>query len=123
MVHVLPHWNWEGWEGKEIPVQAYTNADSVELFLNGKSLGTKKGSADLNRTLHYEWKVPYAPGTLKAVAKKDGKVVATDEVVTAGTAGEAGAEGRSLGDQCRRRRHELRHRASLGQGWSHLPER
>jgi beta-galactosidase len=84
MVHLLPHWNWEGWEGKEIPVQAYTNADSVELFLNGKSLGTKQGAADLNRTLHYEWKVPYAPGTLKAVAKKDGNIVATDEVITAG---------------------------------------
>jgi beta-galactosidase len=89
MVHLLPHWNWEGWEGKEIPVQAYTNADSVELFLNGKSLGAKQDQADLARvgdrqTLHYEWKVPYAAGTLKAVAKKDGQVVATDEVVTAG---------------------------------------
>src|SRR5262249_48340530 len=65
-----------------IPVQAYTNADSVELFLNGKSLGEKKAD-DLIR-LHYEWKVPFEPGTLKAVAKKDGKVVATDEVTTAG---------------------------------------
>ena len=82
MVHLLPHWNWEGWEGKKIPVEAYTNADSVELFLNGKSLGEKKKD-DLVR-LHYEWSVPYEPGTLKAVAKKDGKEVATDEVMTAG---------------------------------------
>ncbi|HEY2760942.1 MAG TPA: glycoside hydrolase family 2 TIM barrel-domain containing protein, partial [Pirellulales bacterium] len=82
MVHLLPHWNWEGWEGKKIPVEAYTNADSVELFLNGKSLGEKKQD-DLVR-LHYEWSVPYEPGTLKAVAKKDGKQVATDEIVTAG---------------------------------------
>jgi beta-galactosidase len=63
-------------------VQAYTNADSVELFLNGKSLGEKKKD-DLVR-LHYEWKVPFEKGTLKAVAKKDGKEVATDEVTTAG---------------------------------------
>ncbi len=82
MVHLLPHWNWEGWEGKEIPVQAFTNADSVELFLNGKSLGTREAKDLVG--LHYEWKVPYAVGTLKAVAKKDGKEVATDEVVTAG---------------------------------------
>ena len=42
MVHVLPHWNWAGQEGQAIPVMAYTNADEVELFLNGKSLGRKK---------------------------------------------------------------------------------
>ena len=42
MVHVLPHWNWAGREGQAIPVMAYTNADEVELFLNGKSLGRKK---------------------------------------------------------------------------------
>ena len=42
MVHVLPHWNWAGLEGKTIPVMVYTNADEVELFLNGKSLGRKK---------------------------------------------------------------------------------
>ena len=42
MVHVLPHWNWEGREGQAIPVMAYTNAEEVELFLNGKSLGRKK---------------------------------------------------------------------------------
>ncbi len=82
MVHLLPHWNWEQFAGKEIPVWAFTNADSVELFLNGKSLGSREAK-DLVR-LHYEWKVPFEQGTLKAVAKKDGKVVATDEVVTAG---------------------------------------
>ncbi len=82
MVHLLPHWNWPGFEGKAIPVQAYTNADSVELFLNGQSLGSRDFTN--NKTLHLEWKVPYAPGTLKAVATKNGHVVATDEVVTAG---------------------------------------
>ena len=84
LVHLLPHWNWRGWEGKEIPIWAATNCDSVELFLNGKSLGEKK----LNRghSLHVEWQVPYEPGTLKAVGKKDGKEVATDEVRTVGKA-------------------------------------
>lgn len=84
LVHLLPHWNWEGWEGKEIPVWAATNCDSVELFLNDKSLGEKK--LDRDSSLHVEWQVPYAPGTLKAVGKKDGKEVATDEVRTAGKA-------------------------------------
>jgi beta-galactosidase len=83
MVHIVPgHWNWEQFTGKEIPVWIYSNADSVELFLNDKSLGSKsfvKGGA-----LHLEFKVPFAPGTLRAVASKDGKVVARDEIKTAG---------------------------------------
>ena len=43
MVHILPHWNWEQFAGKEIPVWCFTNADSVELFLNGKSFGERNG--------------------------------------------------------------------------------
>jgi len=82
MVHILPHWNWQGFEGKEIPVWCYSNCESVELFLNGTSLGEKKFSD--TRELHLEWKVPYAPGTLKAAAKNNGKTVCTDEVQTAG---------------------------------------
>ena len=71
MVHLLPHWNWPGFEGQEIPVWCYTNCESVELFLNGKSLGEKRFSD--TEELHLAWKVPYAPGTLKAVAKNNGK--------------------------------------------------
>lgn len=82
LVHVLPHWNWEGFEGKEIPVWCYTNADAVELFLNGKSLGEKSGK-DIKQ-MHYEWSVPYVPGVLKAVARRGGKQIAVDEVHTAG---------------------------------------
>jgi beta-galactosidase len=82
MVHILPHWNWEGFEGKAIPVWCFSNADSVELFLNGKSLGEKNQPE--KESLHFQWSVPYAAGSLKAVAKKDGKVVATAEVRTAG---------------------------------------
>lgn len=101
MVHVLPHWNWAGREGQPIPVMVYTNADQVELFLNGKSLGKKKRwsepvelpvgrnvSDDLKFSSKYrlEWQVPYEPGTLKVVAYKGGKEVATDERKTAGPA-------------------------------------
>ncbi|MGD0899954.1 MAG: glycoside hydrolase family 2 TIM barrel-domain containing protein, partial [Thermoguttaceae bacterium] len=82
VVHLLPHWNHEGFEGREIRVVCYTNAESVELFLNGRSLG-KRDWRD-NKTLHLEWQVPYAPGTLKAVASKGGRVVATETVATAG---------------------------------------
>jgi len=81
MVHLLPHWNWQGFEGQEIPVWCYSNCESVELFLNGKSLGQKKFSD--TEDLHLAWKVPYSPGTLKAVAKTNGKTVCTDEVQTA----------------------------------------
>jgi beta-galactosidase len=82
MVHILPHWNWQQFAGREIPVWAYTNCDSVELFLNGKSLGEKnwKDTTDL----HLAWSVPFAPGTLKAVAKKNGRVAAEDVIHTAG---------------------------------------
>jgi beta-galactosidase len=118
MVHLMPHWTWPGFEGKPISVRVYSNADTVELFLNGRSLGAKHLPADAERvelattlarvavvegaekptastmpkqkvmednpSVHLAWTVPYAPGELKAVASKDGKVVATDVVHTAG---------------------------------------
>lgn len=62
-------------------VEVYTNADEVELFLNGKSLGTQKLHADASAI---QFKVPFEPGSLKAVAKTRGKVVATEELKTAG---------------------------------------
>ncbi|MEU0383360.1 glycoside hydrolase family 2 TIM barrel-domain containing protein [Streptomyces chartreusis] len=118
MVHLLPM-TWNHAEGDTVEVWAYANVDTVELFLNGKSLGvrrfdTKKtvdGRTYLETTeatgddktftdgpypgsytspngsagkLHLTWKVPYAPGELKAVARQDGKVVATDVLRTAG---------------------------------------
>lgn len=67
----------------EEAVEVYSNCESVELFLNGKSLGAQKLNADAApRT----WPVPYAPGVLKAVASNQGKVVATHELRTAGPA-------------------------------------
>ncbi len=83
MVHLLPHWNWQGFEGLEIPVWCYSNCESVELFLNGKSLGEKKFSD--TEDLHLVWNVPYTPGTLEAVARNNGKIVCQDEIQTAGS--------------------------------------
>jgi beta-galactosidase len=82
MVHILPHWNWQGFEGREIPVWCYSNCESVELFLNGKSLGEKNFSD--TKDLHVAWKVPYAAGMLKAIAKNNGKKICEDEIQTAG---------------------------------------
>jgi beta-galactosidase len=82
MVHVLPHWNWPGFEGKEIPVRCTSNCGTVELFLNGRSLG-EKNFRDAEH-LYLEWKVPYAPGTVRAVARNNGKAVCADSAVTAG---------------------------------------
>jgi len=64
-------------------VEAYSNCREVELFLNGKSLGVKPINADASPRM---WKVSYAPGTLKAVGRNDGKVVAEVEMQTAGPA-------------------------------------
>jgi len=82
MVHILPHWNWQGFEGQEIPVWCYSNCESIELFLNGKSLGEKKFSD--TEDLHLVWKVSYASGILKAVAKNSGKIICVDEIQTVG---------------------------------------
>jgi len=82
MVHVLPHWNWHGREGQEIDVRAYSNADEVELALNGQSLGRQK----MAPFSELKWKVKYAPGTLSARAFRDGSVVAETRVETTGPA-------------------------------------
>ena len=84
MVHVIPHWTHPGKEGVEIPVVVYTNLGHAELFLNGKSLGKKKMTEDLQIV----WQVPYQPGELKVIAgSKSGENV----VKTIQTAGEAAA--------------------------------
>ncbi len=69
VLHISPHWNWKGKEGQPIQVWVNSNADQVELFLNGKSLGKK----DMARNSHLEWTVPYEAGKLEAVATKKGK--------------------------------------------------
>ena len=79
VLHISPHWNWKGKEGQPIPVWVNTNADDVELFLNGKSLGKK----EMPRNRHLEWTVPYEAGALEAVAFKRGKKL-TARVETTG---------------------------------------
>ncbi|MDT0677559.1 beta-galactosidase GalB [Autumnicola musiva] len=80
VLHVFPHWNWE--KGETVDVWAYyNNADEVELFLNGESLGTKSKQGD---DLHISWRVSYIPGTLKAVSRKDGETVLERTIETAG---------------------------------------
>jgi beta-galactosidase len=80
MAHILPHWNWPGREGQPVDVRVYSNADAVELFLNGRSLGRKA----MPRNGHLAWQVPYAPGTLEARGTRDGQVIASDRVETTG---------------------------------------
>jgi beta-galactosidase len=73
VLHLFPHWNWSGKQGQQIAVWCFTNLDSVELFLNGTSLGSKQ----VKRNSHVEWKVKYTPGVIEARGWKDGKVVLT----------------------------------------------
>ncbi len=88
MVHILPHWNWSGNEGENVPVFVYTNGDGAELFLNGTSLGKKyKNPKSEVSTERYRLMWPgvvYLPGELKAVAFKAGKVIGESVVKTAG---------------------------------------
>ena len=103
VLHLAPHWNWAGSEGQIIPVICFTNCDTVELFLNGKSLGVqgymfpemgmegrysnfpaRDNAIQTTGDLHLAWYVPYQPGSLKAVGTRDGKVILTVEQSTTG---------------------------------------
>ncbi len=91
VLHIFPHWNWN--KGDSVDVWAYyNNADEVELFLNGRSLGVKKKQGD---DLHIMWRVMFEPGTIKAISRKNarlndkvgqGKIVLAKEIKTAGVA-------------------------------------
>ena len=80
VLHIFPHWNWGGYEGKKIAVWVHSNMDKVELFLNGESLGAK----EMQKNQHLAWDVVYSPGTLEARGYKDGKVAATARRETTG---------------------------------------
>ncbi|HZU84903.1 MAG TPA: DUF4982 domain-containing protein, partial [Polyangiaceae bacterium] len=101
MVHVLPHWNWAGHEGRPIPVMVYTNAEEAELWLNGRSLGRRRrgeppvalpvgpnvsGEGTFASRYRLLWEAPYEPGVLRAVALSGGRPVAEAQVRTAGRA-------------------------------------
>ena len=105
VLHAFPHWNWKGKEGQIIPITCFTNCDSVELFLNGKSFGQKgyefpregmeerygnsparSRAVRTTSDLHLSWDVPYEPGTVKLVGTINGQTAATEEIVTTGDA-------------------------------------
>ena len=84
MAHLLPHWNWPERVGQVTPVHVYTSGDSAELFLNGRSLGTR---ALKQYQYRLRWDdVRYEPGELRVVAYKEGRPWATDSVRTTGPA-------------------------------------
>jgi len=86
-LHILPHWNWKGREGEITPVFVYTNYDSAELFVNGKSMGIQKKnhSTPQNRYRLMWMDVKYIPGSLKVIAyDENGNGVAEKEIKTAG---------------------------------------
>ncbi|OPZ22607.1 MAG: Beta-galactosidase [candidate division BRC1 bacterium ADurb.BinA364] len=83
MLHILPHWTWpELAEGTIVPVWAYTTCDSVELFLNGESLGEQRRG----KRFHLSWDVPYRLGAIKAIGRTDGGIVLEEQHCTAGPA-------------------------------------
>jgi beta-galactosidase len=80
VLHLFPHWNWEGREGEPIQVWVHSNLDEVELFLNGKSQGSQK----VTPLTHLQWAVKYEPGAIEARGSKGGKVVLVEKRETTG---------------------------------------
>jgi beta-galactosidase len=79
VLHVFPYWNWK--QGDTVDIWSYTNCEEVELFLNGISMGVQKKTDD---KLHLLWRLPYTPGTLKAIGRTKGKEILTQDIKTAG---------------------------------------
>ncbi|MBI3766649.1 MAG: DUF4982 domain-containing protein [Ignavibacteriales bacterium] len=80
VLHLMPHWNWEGKEGENIDVRCFSNCDEVELFLNGKSLGKKA----MPKNSHLQWNVRYAAGMLSAKGFKGDKIISEEKIETTG---------------------------------------
>jgi beta-galactosidase len=81
VLHLFPHWNWEQRSGETIRVWVHSNLDEVELFLNGRSQGSRKVQA----LTHLEWQVKYQPGVIEARGRKNGAVVMSVKRETTGT--------------------------------------
>ena len=75
-------WNWDKFAGKEISVVAFTNCDKVNLYLNDRLLGSQELTDSNNAVLN--WKVPFEPGVLKAIAYKNGEKAAENILKTTG---------------------------------------
>ncbi len=80
VLHVFPHWNWEGKEGETIDVRVYSNMDEIELFVNGSSCGRKV----MPEHEHVQWEVPYQPGEVVAIGYKDGTALIVKKIETTG---------------------------------------
>lgn len=78
VLHIMPHWNWIGMEGKKIKATLYSNAEEVELWLNNQSLGRKK----MEKNGHLEWEINYKPGTLIAKGYRKDKLWAIEKIET-----------------------------------------
>jgi beta-galactosidase len=81
VLELIPHWNWPGMENKLFRVMALSNAEKIELYLNGRSVGEKA----VDPFEMVEWQVPYEPGFLEAVGKDNGKEVSRKKVETTGS--------------------------------------
>ena len=138
MVHLLPHWTWPGREGQPIPVMAYSNAEQVELFLDGVSLGRKTRGRDRVRIpvgasvndsggfdspYRVAWDVPYRAGTLRAVAYRGGREVAQHRGADCGRPRAPVDRGRSHDARRRWTRSVLSDGASGRRVWHALPGR
>lgn len=78
VLHIFPHWNLQGHEGKEVSIFAYSNCDEVELLVNGKRMGKKQ----MPKNGHLKWNVVYQPGKLVAIGYKNGKRILTKTIET-----------------------------------------
>ena len=93
VLHVFPHWNWEGREGQPIEVWAYSNCDEVQLSLNGKKLERQA----MPRDGHLKWEVPFSKGKLVATGYRNGKKVVTETLETTGKAAQAKISAETIG--------------------------
>ena len=80
LVHIFPHWNWPGHEGKTISVWCYSNCDEIELRVNGTSYGRKK----MPRVKHLQWEAPYKAGYIEAHGYNNGVLTAMHRIETTG---------------------------------------
>ena len=84
--YVYKNWNYAGFEGKPVELVVYSNAEEVEVLVNGKSLGKKKVCMERPWPNTATFEAVYEPGTVTAISYKDGKKVSRDELVTVGKA-------------------------------------
>jgi beta-galactosidase len=82
VLHILPHWNWKAGQTIDV-ISYYSQADEVELYLNGVSQGKKSKQGQDMKVM---WRLTYAPGELRAVSRKNGKTVLEKTIRTAGAA-------------------------------------